>query len=129
VSLPAPHAYQFRHLMRVIPPDELVELIALFVTLMIFFSIDAKHRFSKNRDQKEYSSKTFFAGLSITGAIATVVAAVITWIDFFLPEENTAISLIYILVPGSIAFLAALGLGVDVLIMRMSPDEPDDDSK
>lgn len=56
--------------MRIIPSDELVELIQLFVTLMIFFSIDAKHRFSKSRRNREYAAKTFFAFLSILWGIS-----------------------------------------------------------
>lgn len=74
--------------MRIIPPDELVELIALFVTLMIFFSIDAKHRFSQKENEKERTAKRFFGALSITGGFATTIAAGITWVDFFFPKKT-----------------------------------------
>lgn len=88
--------------MRVIPTNELIELIALFVTLMIFFSIDAKHRFS--RDSKHPRNRRFFAITSIIGVLTTVIAAVISWVEFFL-ESGTFIAMLLILIQEASHFL------------------------
>ncbi|MGB3414301.1 MAG: hypothetical protein WBA28_06250 [Microbacteriaceae bacterium] len=108
--------------MRVIPSNELVELIGLFVTLMIFFSLDAKFRFSPNI--KHHKNQEFFKISSIVGGLATVIAAISVWVEFFLPREDGTLMLLFILIPGSIAFLAALFLALDVLFLRFRKDPP-----
>lgn len=105
--------------MRVLPTAELSDLIALFVTLLIFFSLDSKFRFSKNSNARH--AKLFFEIVTIVGGIFTVLSALITWIAFFLPEKYF-VQWYLILIPGTIAFLAALTLCVEVLFLRSNPE-------
>lgn len=103
--------------------DQLVELAGLLVTLLIFFSIDAKYRFNR----KASSTKTLFRLSSISGGIATVVALAVVWVEQFLPEDNTSIHVLAYFVPASLAILAAVVLSIEVLFLRKSPSSSEDE--
>lgn len=95
-------------------PDQLVELASLLVTLMIFFSIDAKHRFNR----KPKTQKNVFHFFSIFGGIATAISFSIVWIELFLPEEDKTIHVLFYFLPSSLAVLAALVLAFELLVLR-----------
>lgn len=100
--------------MRDLLPAELVGLCALLVTLMLFFSIDAKFRFRRSTEL----TQDIFRVTSIVGGLTTALALLITWVELFLPEDNTAIHVLSYFVPSTIAILAAVVLAFEVLILR-----------
>lgn len=57
--------------------DLLSEFAGLLVTLLVFFSIDAKFRF-RRRDKPE---KALFRASSTIGGIAAVTALAIVWVE------------------------------------------------
>lgn len=94
--------------------DQLSEFAGLLVTLLIFFSIDAKFRF-KRRDSSE---KALFRLSSIVGGISAVTALAVVWVELFLPEDNKTIHVLVYFVPASVAIVAAFVLSVEVIFMR-----------
>ncbi|MBO1901754.1 hypothetical protein J4H92_07295 [Leucobacter weissii] len=102
---------------------QLVEFAGLLVTLMIFFSIDAKYRFSRTGG----TARILFHGASIVGGIATAVGLVVVWIEMFLPEEDRTIHLLMYFVPASVSVLAALVLAVEVIFLRRDQSERESD--
>ncbi|MEB4614012.1 hypothetical protein [Leucobacter sp. M11] len=106
--------------MRDMEPDQLVELASLLVTLMIFFSIDAKHRFNR----KPHGERNLFHTISMVGGIATAVAFAVVWVELFLPEENKSIDVLLYFLPSSIAVLAALILAFELLVLHKGKKKP-----
>lgn len=100
--------------------EHLAEIASLLVTLMIFFSIDAKFRFRR----KKTVAKEVFRTASISGGVLTVVSLAIVWVEMFLPEK-TMPALLYF-VPASLAILAALVLAVEVVLLRKG-SEPEEE--
>lgn len=93
---------------------ELTQVAALLVTLMVFFSIDAKFRFRRD----EVIAKGVFRVTSLAGGFFTVIALLVVWIEMFLPDENGVIPVLAYFIPASIALLAALVLAVEVTFLR-----------
>ncbi|MDG8251877.1 hypothetical protein OK842_11560, partial [Streptococcus pneumoniae] len=79
--------------------DQLSEFAGLLVTLLIFFSIDAKFRFRRS----DASQKTLFRVSSIVGGLAAVTALAVVWVELFLPEDNKMIHVLVYFVPASLA--------------------------
>lgn len=94
--------------------SELVQVAALLVTLMIFFSIDAKFRFRRD----EVIAKGLFRVMSLIGGLFTVIALVIVWIEMFMPDENGLFPVLAYFIPASIAIFSALVLGIEVTFLR-----------
>lgn len=101
--------------MRTMPSAEMVSLISFLAVLLIFFSIDVRSRDSG-------ASKPWHASLfewaSRVGGIATALALTLGWVDLFLPDENSAIHVAFVAVPGSVAVLCAIVLGLEMLWQR-----------
>lgn len=95
-------------------PDELVGLCALLVSLMIFFSIDAKFRFRRSSEL----TQDVFRITSIVGGLSTAFALLIAWVELFLPEDNDTIDVLFYFVPSTIAILAVVVLAFEVLLLR-----------
>lgn len=98
--------------------DQLSEFSGLLVTLLIFFSIDAKFRFRR----QDHSEKALFRVSSIVGGIAAVTALAVVWVELFLPEDNKMIHVLVYFVPASIAIIAAFVLSVEVIFLRKSSE-------
>ncbi|GAA1569602.1 hypothetical protein [Leucobacter aridicollis] len=105
--------------------DQLSEFAGLLVTLLIFFSIDAKFRFRR----RDASQKTLFRVSSIVGGLAAVTALAVVWVELFLPEDNKMIHVLVYFVPASLAIIAAFVLSVEVIFMRKSGRESNDASQ
>lgn len=105
--------------------DQLSEFSGLLVTLLIFFSIDAKFRF-KRRDKSE---RALFQLSSIVGGIAAVTALAVVWVELFLPEDNEMIHVLVYFVPASVAILAAFVLSVEVIFLRKETSNRDSESE
>ena len=105
--------------------DQLSEFAGLLVTLLIFFSIDAKFRFRRS----DASQKTLFRVSSIVGGLAAVTALAVVWVELFLPEDNKMIHVLVYFVPASLAIIAAFVLSVEVIFMRKSGRESNDASQ
>lgn len=99
--------------------DQLVELASLIVTLMIFFSIDAKYRFKRGRSP----ARGLFRVTSMVGGVSTAIALTVVWVEMFLPDENKAIHMLVYFVPASIAVIAALILAIEVIFLRKDEQE------
>lgn len=110
--------------MQELKAEELVELASIMVTLMIFYSIDAKFRFQR----KEKTAQGLFRVVSIVGGIVTAIAALIIWVEMFLPEENKTIPVLAYFIPATIAITAALILAFEVLVLRFK-DQQNDESE
>ncbi|MGO3734905.1 MAG: hypothetical protein ACTJFR_07150 [Canibacter sp.] len=108
--------------MRELTPDQLLDAAALIVTLLIFFSIDAKFRFRKDarRVREEFRIVTIIGGLS------SAVALVVVWINLFIPDDMDRIHMLTYFVPSSIAILSALVLSLEVLFFRKDSDDDTD---
>ncbi|MFF8818689.1 hypothetical protein ACF07D_11910 [Leucobacter sp. NPDC015123] len=102
--------------------DQLSEFAGLLVTLLIFFSIDAKFRFRR----RDSSQKALFRISSIVGGLAAVTALAVVWVELFLPEDNEMIHVLVYFVPASLAIVAAFVLSVEVIFMRKSGREGSD---
>lgn len=107
--------------MQELKSDQLIELAGLLVTLMIFFSIDAKHRFSR----KNAVAKGLFRFTSIGGGLMTAISLVVVWVETFLPDGGNTIPVLFYFVPTSLAILAALVLAIEVVFLRKG-NEPDE---
>lgn len=110
--------------MRDLEPDQLIGLAGLLVTLMLFFSLDAKFRFSR---RKRLSLQVFHV-TSIVGGLLTVVALIVVWIELFLPEDDSTIHVLMYFIPASGALLAALVLAFEVLVLRNRSHGAEDDT-
>ncbi|WP_326701348.1 hypothetical protein OG909_30985 [Streptomyces sp. NBC_01754] len=90
----------------------MVSLISFLAVLLIFFSIDVRSRDSA-------ASKPWHAHLfewaSRVGGIATALALTLGWVDLFLPDERSPIHVVFVAVPGSVAVLCAIVLGLEML--------------
>lgn len=110
--------------MQELEPEQLVELAGILVTLMIFYSIDAKYRFQRKRK----AAKGLFRAISIAGGITVAVAALVVWVEIFLPKENTLIPVLAYFIPSIISLILALILAFEVLLMRFI-DRDDEESQ
>ena len=93
----------------------MVSLISFLAVLLIFFSIDVRSRESA-------ASKPWHAHLfewaSRVGGISTALALALGWVDLFLPDDNSPIHVALVAVPGSVAVLCAIALGLEMLWQR-----------
>lgn len=98
--------------MRQMPSADMVSLISFLAVLLIFFSIDVRSRESA-------AGRSWAAGLfewaSRVGGVATAAALALGWIDLFLPDESSPIHVVFVAVPGSVAVLCAIVLGLEML--------------
>ncbi|MEU3226487.1 hypothetical protein ABZ695_25475 [Streptomyces sp. NPDC006976] len=101
--------------MRTMPSAEMVSLISFLAVLLIFFSIDVRSRDSGA--SKPWHAR-LFEWASRVGGIATALALTLGWVDLFLPDENSAIHVAFVAVPGSVAVLCAIVLGLEMLWQR-----------
>ncbi|THA61479.1 hypothetical protein E6P78_24945 [Streptomyces sp. A0958] len=101
--------------MRTMPSAEMVSLISFLAVLLIFFSIDVRSRDSGA--SKPWHAR-LFEWASRVGGIATALALTLGWVDLFLPDENSVIHVAFVAVPGSVAVLCAIVLGLEMLWQR-----------
>ena len=93
----------------------MVSLISFLAVLLHFFSIDVRSRASA-------ASKPWHAHLfewaSRVGGISTALALALGWVDLFLPDDNSPIHVALVAVPGSVAVLCQIVLGLAMLWQR-----------
>ncbi|MEU3950448.1 hypothetical protein [Streptomyces sp. NPDC029526] len=104
--------------MRQMPSADMVSLISFLAVLLIFFSIDVRSRDSSA--SKPWHAR-LFEWASRVGGIATALALSLGWVDLFLPDENDPIHVVFVAVPGSVAVLCAIVLGLEMLWQRWDP--------
>lgn len=101
--------------MRQMPSSDMVSLISFLAVLLIFFSIDVRSRSSA--DSKPWHAH-LFEWASRIGGITTALALTLGWVDLFLPDESSPIHVALVAVPGSVAVLCAIVLGLEMLWQR-----------
>lgn len=101
--------------------DQLAEVASILVTLMIFYSIDAKYRFSRN----DTVAKGLFRVLSMAGGIAVGLATLLVWAQMFLPQEHQLPPLAYF-IPATFALLSAFALAFEVIVLRIRGEANDE---
>ncbi|MBD9732209.1 MULTISPECIES: hypothetical protein [unclassified Streptomyces] len=104
--------------MRQMPSADMVSLISFLAVLLIFFSIDVR---SRNSDVSKPWHARLFEWASRVGGIATALALSLGWVDLFLPDERDPIHVVFVAVPGSVAVLCAIVLGLEMLWQRWQP--------
>ncbi|WP_201761385.1 MULTISPECIES: hypothetical protein [unclassified Nonomuraea] len=90
----------------------MVSLISFLAVLLIFFSIDVRSRETAASDPWHVQ---VFGWTSRLGGISTALALALGWVDLFLPDENSPIHVAFVAVPGSVAVLCAIVLGLEML--------------
>lgn len=98
--------------MREIPGSEMVDLVALFAVLLIFFSIDIRGR---RPDEDDKWHDKLFEWTSRIGGITTAIGVTLAWINMFLAEDRQGIHVAWVAIPGSIAMGCAIILGIEML--------------
>ena len=101
--------------MRQMPSSDMVSLISFLAVLLIFFSIDVRAR--EAVDSKPWHEH-LFEWASRIGGIATALALALGWVDLFLPDENSLIDVTLVAIPGSVAVVCAIVLGLEMLWQR-----------
>ncbi|MBA0052074.1 hypothetical protein E0L36_14545 [Streptomyces sp. AJS327] len=101
--------------MRQMPSSEMVDMIAFLAVLLVFFSIDVRSRESPGSGPWH---ARLFEWASRLGGIATAVALTLGWVDLFLPDEGSPIHVAFVAVPGTVAVLCAIVLGLEMLWQR-----------
>ncbi|MEO3796829.1 hypothetical protein ABGB14_42085 [Nonomuraea sp. B10E15] len=99
------------------PSAEMVTLISFLAVLLIFFSIDVRSR--ESAASGPWHAR-MFGWTSRVGGISTALALALGWVDLFLPDESSLIHVASVAVPGSVAVLCAIVLGLEMLWMRHS---------
>ena len=108
--------------MRGLSPDQLLAAAGLIVTLLIFFSIDAKFRFRPSARR----AREIFHTTSIVGGISCAIAFVVIWINVFIPDDMEPINLLTYFIPSSVAIACALLLSIEVIFLRRDSEDDDD---
>lgn len=98
--------------MRSMPSSEMVSLISFLAVLLIFFSIDIR---SRDVDESDPWHAQLFARTSRLGGVSTAVSLTLGWIDLFLPDDSSPIHVALVAVPGTVAVLCAIVLGLEML--------------
>ncbi|GAA4519178.1 hypothetical protein GCM10023096_39770 [Nonomuraea ferruginea] len=101
--------------MRPMPSADMVSLISFLAVLLIFFSIDVRSRESEAADPWH---ARMFDWTSRSGGICTALALALGWVDLFLPDENSPVHVAFVVIPGSVAVLCAIVLGLEMLWQR-----------
>jgi len=101
--------------MRPVLSNEMMNLIAFFAVLLVFFSIDVRGREVAAGDPLRAH---FFAWTSRLGGVMTAVALALGWVDVFIPDEQPFIHVGLIAIPGSLAVLCAIALGIELLFQH-----------
>lgn len=100
-------------MLRPMPSAEMVSLISFLAVLLIFFSIDIRSRELAAADRPLARAAVPLG--SRLGGVAAAVALTLGWVDLFLPDEGSPIHVALIAVPGSVAVLCAVTLGLEML--------------
>jgi len=108
--------------MREIPGNEMVDLVALFAVLLIFFSIDIRGR-TPDVDDKWHDK--LFEWTSRIGGITTAVGVTSAWVNMFLAEDKQGFHVAWVVIPGSIAMACAIILGIEMVFARDKPGDKD----
>lgn len=106
--------------MRPMPSSEMVSLISFLAVLLIFFSIDIRHRDSAASDPWHVQ---LFEWTSRIGGVSTAVALALGWVDLFLPDEGSPIHVALVALPGSVGVGCAIVLGLEMLWQRDTDGE------
>ncbi|MFG1944871.1 hypothetical protein [Nonomuraea sp. NPDC048826] len=101
--------------MRPMPSAEMVSLISFLAVLLIFFSIDVRSR--ESTVSGPWLAQ-LFGWTSRIGGVATALALALGWVDLFLPDEGSPIHVAFVAVPGFVAVLCAIALGLEMLWQR-----------
>ncbi|GAA4233881.1 hypothetical protein GCM10022254_37410 [Actinomadura meridiana] len=104
--------------MRQMPSSDMVILISFLAVLLIFFSIDVRSRDSA--DSKPWHAQ-LFEWASRIGGVSAAVSLALGWVDLFIPDESSPIHVALVAVPGSLAVLCAIILGLEMLWQRRDP--------
>lgn len=99
-------------MLRHMPTGEMVSLISFIAVLLIFFSIDIR---SRELEAADPWHARLFHWTSRAGGISSALALTLGWVDLFLPDEGSPIHVAFVAVPGSIAVLCAVTLGLEML--------------
>lgn len=109
-------------MLRPMPSVEMVSLISFLAVLLIFFSIDIRSRARADDDPWHVQ---MFHRTSRIGGISAALALTLGWVDLFLPDEGSPIHVALIAVPGSVAVLCAVTLGLE-MIWQPDDEAPED---
>ncbi len=90
----------------------MVSLISFLAILLIFFSIDIK---SRDLEPTDPWHARLFEWTSRIGGVSAALSLTLGWIDLFLPDEDEHIHVAMVAIPGSVAILAAIVLGLEML--------------
>lgn len=94
----------------------MVSLISFLAVLLIFFSIDVRAR--EDVQPSDPWHARLFGWTSRSGGLCTALALALGWVDLFLPDEKSPIHVAFVAVPGSVAVLCAIALGLEMLWQR-----------
>lgn len=106
------------------PSSELVSLISFLAVLLLFFSIDIRARFPGDDDPWH---KKLFDWVSRLGGVSTGIALLLGWVDIFLPDDNTAVHVALVAIPGTVAVGCAIVLGLEMVFQPSTrTSDPED---
>lgn len=103
--------------MRILAAEEMIGFISFLALLLVFFSIDIR---SRDTD-RDLWHELLFEYTSRVGGIAASVGLASGWIFVFTQSPAAFVHLVLVAIPGSVAVLAAIILGVEILFV---PDVP-----
>ena len=104
-------------MLRPMPSAEMVSVVSFLAVLLIFFSIDIRSRTPESSDPWH---ARLFHWTSRIGGVSAAVALTLGWVDIFLPGDESTIHVALVAVPGSLAVLSVVTLGLEML---WQPDE------
>lgn len=99
-------------MLRPMPSAEMVSLASFLAVLLIFFSIDIRSRAPAGSDPWH---ARMFHWTSRIGGVSAALALTLGWVDLFLPDEGSPIHVALVAVPGSVAVLCAVTLGLEMI--------------
>ena len=110
--------------MRDMPSSELVSLISFLAVLLLFFSIDVRSRMADDDDPWH---KKLFDWVSRVGGVSTAVALALGWVDLFIPDESAGVHVALVAVPGTLAVVCAIVLGLEMIFQPSTRSSRTDD--
>lgn len=100
--------------MRDVLPTEMMDFLALFAVLFFFFSLDIRNRVVEDDDPWH---QHLFSWMPRIGGVSIALAIALCWINLFAPDDNPIIHVWMVAVPGSIAVLCTIVLGLEMLFL------------
>lgn len=103
--------------MRILAAEEMIGFISFLAVLLVFFSIDIR---SRDTDRGLWH-ELLFEYTSRIGGISAAIATASGWVFTFTESPTALLHLLLIAIPGSIAVLGAIILGVEILFLADVP--------